>query len=140
MATPYSELYDVFWSQVTDPTLLSMDTTDAIKQRLLLNAIPQFRRCKQDLTNRNDTTFTFIITLTDEEKLILGILMVNEYLKSQITSIDKIRQVMSNKDWSITSQANHLQQLMALRQDVKKEVDDLIVAYTYNNADLSGLK
>lgn len=140
MATPYSELYDVFWSQVTDPTLLSMDTTDAIKQRLLLNAIPQFRRCKQDLTNRNDTTFTFIITLTDEEKLILGILMVNEYLKSQITSIDKIRQVMSNKDWSITSQANHLQQLMALRQDVKREVDDLIVAYTYNNADLSGLK
>lgn len=140
--TTYDDIFDVFLSQISDSTFINIPTVDLtdLMQRYLQNAIPKFRRCKQDLTNRDDINATFNITLTDEEQLILGYLMVIEYLSPRIYSIELIKQSMSNRDFTITSQANHLKQLQELKNNKQREVSKLIVDYTYNNNDLSGLK
>ncbi|OBG93879.1 hypothetical protein A9X05_09060 [Mycobacterium sp. E3298] len=90
------------------------------------------------MSQRNDIQFT--ADLSDEEMLILGTLMAVEYLKPQISSLENIKQSMGSRDFSLTSQAAHLDQLRKLRNDYKKDADDLIVQYTYNNSNLSGLK
>nr|WP_156736253.1 hypothetical protein [Mycobacterium sp. E3298] len=138
MATPFTNVYDVMLSQLTDPIFLANDDDDSLKKRYLLNSIPRFARCKKDLSQRNDIQFT--ADLSDEEMLILGTLMAVEYLKPQISSLENIKQSMGSRDFSLTSQAAHLDQLRKLRNDYKKDADDLIVQYTYNNSNLSGLK
>jgi hypothetical protein len=138
MATPFTEVFDVLFSQISDSIFLANDTDDSLKTRYLLNSIPRFARCKKDLSQRSGTSFT--IDLSDEEILILGTLAVVEYLKPQITALENIKQSMGSRDFSITSQANHLDQLRKLRDDYKRDVDSLIVQYTYNNGKLDELK
>ncbi|MNZ86658.1 hypothetical protein D3C78_1054850 [compost metagenome] len=114
------------------------DENDALKLRYLKNAIPRFKKCKSDLSQRSDTAFH--TTLSDEEIQILGSLMFLEYLKPQITSLENIKQSISNKDFVLTSQASFLESLMKLRKDVKDETNKLIVDYTYNNGNLDRLR
>jgi hypothetical protein len=140
MPTPYSSVYDIFLSLFDDITFITVDSDDSLKKRYLQNSIPKFRRCLQDLTNRDDVNNTFNITLSDEEQLILGNLMVIEYLNPKIVSSKLIQQSMTSREFEMTSQANHLRQLQELKTDKQKEVSKLIVDYTYNNSDLSRLK
>lgn len=138
MATTFTDIYDVFLSQITDPIFLANDTDDSLKYRYLLNSIPRFKKCKKDLTDRDDTKFN--VDLSDNEKLILGTLMVVEYLKPQIASLENIKQALSSKDFNQTSQAAHLDQLRKLRDDFERDAKKLILDYTYNNGNLSDLK
>lgn len=138
MSTTFDEIYDVFLSQISDPIFMERDQDDSLKYRYLLNSIPRFRKCKKDLQLRTETLF--IETLSDEEQLILGSLMVVEYLNPLITSIRNIEQFMSTKDFSMTSQAAHLKQLLDMKENKKLDVNKLILDYTYNNGDLGLLK
>lgn len=136
--TPFSEIYDVFLSQVSDPVFMEKDIGDELKYRYLLNSIPKFKKCKKDLSDR--TSDQFNVVLTDEEILILGTLMVLEYLNPMIISLENIKQFMNSKDFYISSQANQLKQLMELREMKRREVDRLIIDYTYNNGKLDELR
>ncbi|WP_211749690.1 hypothetical protein [Paenibacillus sp. Marseille-Q4541] len=138
MSTTFDEIYDVFLSQISDPIFMERDQDNSLKYRYLLNSIPRFKKCKKDLQLRTETSF--IEKLSDEEQLILGSLMVVEYLNPLITSIRNIEQFMSTKDFSMTSQAAHLKQLLDMKENKKLDVNKLILDYTYNNGDLGLLK
>lgn len=114
------------------------DADDGLKYRYLLNSIPRFRKCKLDLSKRDGLSFEE--RLGDEDILILGTLMVVEYLNPLIISIENLKQFMSTKDFSMTSQAAHLKQLLDIRDTKRKEAEKLILDYTYNNGNLGNLK
>ena len=117
---------------------MEQDEEDELKYRYLLNSIPRFRRCKQDLVDRDNEQFN--IALTDEEKLILGVLMVVEYLNPQIITLKHMQQFLNSKDFKLSSQGNHLDKLLDMRETKRKEADKLIIDYTYNNGKLSELR
>jgi hypothetical protein len=66
--------------------------------------------------------------------------MVIEYLSSQIVNISIIEQAMTNREFGMTSQANHLEKLLLLRNDRKKELSKMIIDYTYNFIGVDKLK
>lgn len=138
MGTQFDEIYDVFLSQISDSIFMENDADDSLKYRYLLNSIPRFRKCKLDLSKRDG--LSFVERLGDEDILILGTLMVVEYLNPLIISIENIKQFMSTKDFSMTSQAAHLKQLLDIRDTKRKEAEKLILDYTYNNGNLGNLK
>lgn len=136
--TSFDAIYDVFLSQISDPAFMEQDSDDQLKHRYLLNSIPRFRKCKKDLSKRDD--YGFSEELTDEEVLILGTLMVVEYLNPLIISIENLKQYLSTRDFSMTSQAAHLRELRELREIKRKDSEKLILDYTYNNSDLRKLR
>ncbi|MWV44967.1 hypothetical protein GRF59_15195 [Paenibacillus sp. HJL G12] len=138
MGTQFEDIYDVFLSQISDSIFLEKDSDDNLKYRYLLNSIPRFKKCRQDLSKRDSESFDE--ALNDEDILILGTLMVVEYLNPLIISIENLKQFMSSKDFSMTSQAAHLKQLSDIREIKRKEADKLILDYTYNNGNLGNLK
>jgi hypothetical protein len=74
--TSYGEIYELFLAVVQDYKidLLYASSTPTMEEYLkpfLIRAIAKFsNECNQDLTDRNDTTRTFNIILTDHEKVI----------------------------------------------------------------------
>lgn len=130
--TTYEEVFDVFLSQITDANFITVDEDDALKIRYLHNSIPKFYCSRSDLNNRNEDDKHFNVILSAFEKQILGQLMHVEYLSPQISNISNLQQALGNKDFSMTSQANHLKELKELRNDVMKEVRGLMRDYTYN--------
>lgn len=67
-----------------------------------------------------DTSY-FSATLSSEEINIIAILMMNEWLQRQITSIENIRQKYSGSDFKMTSQANHLDKLLKLQEECRRQ-------------------
>lgn len=59
--------------------------------------------------------------LNSEEINILAILMMNGWLQRQITSIENTRMKYSGSDFKMTSQANHLQKLMGLLNECRRQ-------------------
>ena len=142
MGTAYSSIYEVFLSGITDYSLVSYTSTQLATLELsyLKRAINKFIDCKQDLTDRSDTTSLFNITLTVLEIEILGNMMIVEWLNPQIRTTNLIKQAMGDKDFKISSQANHLEKLLVLKKDIKKDIKELKNDYKYGlstNDDLS---
>jgi len=132
MATPYSEIDNMFLSDISDDTFL--DYIDADRDEILDNlrkkSVTRFKACKKDLYNKDDILGQFNDTLTDEEKLIIATIMRKYWLNDKIYNLDLIKQRMSSKDWKLTSQAEHLLRLTVLNQELDKEISRMIVDYT----------
>ena len=63
----------------------------------------------------------FTADLTNEEINIIAILMMCGWVQSQITSIENTRMKYSGSDFKMTSQANHLQKLLALNNECVRQ-------------------
>lgn len=140
MNTHYSEVDNLFLSKITDDFLLSMHPEDI--QNLLdayrFSAGIKFKKCKK-IGNRNEDLRIFNEKLTDEELEILSNLMVLEWIKPRVNSIELLEPTMSTKDYQTFSNANHLNSLQALLKSTRNDVDRMIVSYTYSTNDLSTL-
>lgn len=140
MSTPYSAIDNSFIGKISDDFLVNMseEHLQKIINGYRKSAIIRFKQCKK-LSERDEVVREFSQTLTDEEVEILANLMVLEWLRPQINSVEILKPNMTTKDYITYSNANHLGTLKALKQDVQSEVDRLIVSYSYSNNALSGL-
>ena len=66
-------------------------------------------------------TSSFGVELTSEEINILAILMMCAWVQRQVSSIENTRMKYSGSDFKMTSQANHLQKLLALLSETQRQ-------------------
>lgn len=135
MPVPYSNIYDMFLSDIKDCTLLDFDVEDREKilDDLRIKAETQFKQCKNDLSDKDNIEKQYNFDLTIEEQLIIATIMRKFWMNDKIYNLSLLKQAMSTKDWKQTSQAEHLLRLTALMSELNKEISKMIVDYcTYN--------
>jgi hypothetical protein len=135
MPVPYSNIYDMFLSDIKDCTLLDFDAEDREKilDDLRIKAETQFKQCKNDLSDKDDIEKQYNSDLTIEEQLIIATIMRKFWMNDKIYNLSLLKQAMSTKDWKQTSQAEHLLRLTVLMSELNKEISKMIVDYcTYN--------
>ena len=64
---------------------------------------------------------SFSVELSNEEVNILALLMKQAWVQRQVTSIEQTRMKYSGSDFKFTSQANHLQKLMGLLEESRRD-------------------
>ena len=131
--TSFDEIYDRFFGKITDDLYVewTQQDTENDKFNILMDAIPQFEFPrfplydfsyeKDEKGNIIEGTGKYNCHLTSEEINILALYMLNAWLQRQITSIENIRQKYSGSDFKMTSQANHLDKLMALKKETERQ-------------------
>lgn len=142
MATPYTQVYSYFLSKISDYSFLNLTDTQ-IEDELniyLKTSITNFDTSKVDLYQRDETLKQFIVDLGDKEIDILSSLMVNSYLKSKLVTSETYKLAMSDSDYKIYSQANHIKELTNLYKTMIKEAEVLMTKYSYKKVDMSKLK
>lgn len=142
MATPFSTVFQRFLNKITDSQLASLPTAnlESIMTDYLQSSIVRFRKCKQDIKTFDLTNQQFNVDLSLEEIEILSLWMVYEYHNQNIMRIELLKQSLSNKDYAMYSQANHLDSLMSLRNAISSDAYKMMNFYSYDNNDLTGLK
>lgn len=138
--TSFKELYDFFLAGITDDMFLELtkEDTEAMLQELMLAAIPYFENCKHDLYDMNTeyNHFNFILSL--QEKMIIRQYMIAQWIGQQLATIDLIRQKYSGSDFKFTSQASHIKQLIAMKQDYERQGFHLQRVYDKQEYKLDG--
>ena len=133
--TLYSAIYKKFLNKISDVKLLELSDTD-IQEMLhewLTSAIAKFRRCKNDLSNRDEVLESFNIDLLDIEIEILAVLMVHEWLEPQLNSTLLTAQVFGSKEEKFYAQANQIEKLIALSKKSEIEAQKLTRDYGYQS-------
>lgn len=145
--TSFLVIYDSFLSRVSEDMYLEMTELDTIEmlQDLLINAIPRFEFPRFDIfdyeagclmgagtycgleSNEIEMPVTlwvggfFNAELTQEEINILSLSMVVEWLGQQLATTENTRLKYSGKDFTFSSQANHLSKLKVMMDAYRQE-------------------
>ena len=80
----------------------------------------------------------FNVGLTAEEINILSTYMIVEWFGYQLASIENTRMKFSGSDFKFTSQANHMQKLLAIKKDYEREGFHLQRLYKRRKIDNKG--
>lgn len=135
MATSYEIIYDRATRRLTDFDLAAMSDVD-LEDTLhgyLLSAIAQFRKCKNDLSDRDDELRQFNTDLLDVEQEILAILVARAWLQPRLQSVLLTNQVFSDKEQKFYSQSSHLSTLIELDEKLKLEAQKMSRDYTFSS-------
>ena len=133
--TSYEKIYDRFLQKITDYKMLDLSDTEIRQEcvKWMSSAIAKFRRCKNDLSQRDNELETFTIDLLDIEIEILATLMVSEWLSPQLNSVLYTSQFFGGKEEKFFAQANQLDKLMTLKGNNDVEAKKLMRDYGYQN-------
>lgn len=146
IGTPFSCIYDSFLSKVTDDMYLELNELDTFRmlQELLASAVQKFEFPRVALDYEEEyvddvTTYQgvesdnievsatvygggcFLNKLTNEEVNIIAVYMVAEWLGQQLASIENTRMKYTGADFKMTSQANHMGKITAVKEKYEKE-------------------
>lgn len=135
MATAYDKIYNRALTKIQDFDLVGLSDRD-LEEMLhgwLMSAIPKFRQCKNDLSDRDEELRQFNIDLEDEEIEILAIMVVREWLQPQVHSALLTKQIFGGKEESYFSQASHVKELMDMDAQLKTEAQKLSRDYSFNH-------
>ena len=135
MATPYEKIYNRFSQKITDFNLVDLDN-DSLGEMLLgwLNsAIVRIRRCKHDLTKRDDELLEFAEDLSDIELELLAMGMVDAWVSQYLNSTENVLQMIGGKEEKYYSQASHMAEIRSIKEENLREMNRLHNYYTYTN-------
>lgn len=162
--TPFSSIYSLFLSKITDDMYMELTELETYEmlESLLMSAIVSFEFPRKNLNDYellefsdlqtyngvesnyidvsliifNEGYFNTILTL--EEKNILAINMIIEWLGQQLASIENTRMKYSGADFKFTSQANHMQKILTVQKDYERKSFHLQRLYSRRTIDNNG--
>ena len=133
MATPYENVYGRFLNSVTDFNLAELDdyTLNEMLKDWLHKAVVR-TRTTSDLS-RDDENETFNSDLSDLDIELLSLGMKLAWLDQTLGSTELTLQFIGGKEEKYYSQANHIAELRALREETKLDMQKLHSYNTYIN-------
>ena len=134
MATPYTAVYDRFLNRITDFNLGDFDdyTLQEMLKSWLHTAIVN-TRTSTDLSARDEKNETFSNDLSDRDIELLAMGMTLAWIEPTLNSTELTSQFIGGKEEKYYSQANHIAELRALREDTRVEMKRLHSYGTYIN-------
>ena len=134
MATPYEKVYDRFLNRTTDFNLADLDdyTLNDMLKNWLRSAIVNVRT-NSDLSARDDESEVFSNDLSDRDVELLAMGMTLAWIDQYLNSTENVLQFIGGKEEKYYSQANHIAELRALREDTRLEMKRLHSYGTYTN-------
>lgn len=133
MGTPYEKVYGRFLNLTTDFNLAELDdhTLNEMMKDWLHSAIVK-TRTSGDLT-RDDENEVFNNDLSDLDIELLAMGMKISWIDTTLYSTELTHQFIGGKEEKYFSQANHINELRALRADTLREMQQLYTYDTYVN-------
>ena len=122
MVTEFNKVYNYFYSKVTDDMYMELDAgqTESLLEELLLNALPWFEFPRVAIFDYDLENKQFNVGLSNEEMHIIAVYMVIGWLDQQLASVEITRMKYTGSDFKMTSQANHMAKLNALRKEFER--------------------
>ena len=135
MATPYEKVYGRFLNRTTDFNLGELDdyTLNEMLKGWLHSAIVN-ARTSTNLSTRDDENEVFNNDLTDLDIELLAMGMTLAWIDQYLNSTENVLQFIGGKEEKYYSQANHIAELRALREDTRLEMKRLHSYGTYTNS------
>ena len=138
--TAFDEIYNVFFSKITDDMYMELTETQTRKIvfQLFENALPWFEFPRFNIYDYSVELEEYNIDISKEEMNIIATYMIVEWLGQQLASVELSRMKYSGSDFKFTSQANHMHKLTNLKKEYERQGFHLQRLYKRRKADKNG--
>jgi len=144
MGTPFSEIFDLFLTNVKDykiDNLYSISSTPtspdspffAYLEGFLVRAIPNFTNCVKDLVTIDQINKTFPDVLTDLEKSVLSDLMAYEWFLREVNDVTQFNLTLSDTDFKHFSEAQNLREKQEKADRMREMYEQKMTVYGLKN-------
>lgn len=132
MSTPYTTIYQRFLDKIVDFDLANMEDQDIATycQNLMSSAMPKISAIESDFSDVDDSGF--IDDLTGDELEVISSQMVVEWVERKLNTVQLLNIFVGTKDENMTSQANHINALISLRDKHRATVSRIICHNGYS--------
>lgn len=133
MNTSYEDIFKIFLGKISDFNLSRMSDYELYDYcyEIMRSAITKIDSIKNNFEDMDDELMTFNSELSALEIEILTTQMVVEWIDKQINTTQLLRMFVGTKEESMSSQANHITQLINLKDKQRSIVSNLIRDYNY---------
>jgi len=136
MATPFSDVYFLFLSKITDNELAGMEeeALELNMEKWLLSGISRFSTIgnRTRVQNFDRVLQLFNESLPYNEQEILALMMLIEYLKANTITGESLKEGLSSKDYSSYSPAKKIEALIKLKDTIEKDISAMISRLSYS--------
>lgn len=141
MGTPFSAIYDLFFSQATADNLLAMKQEDMEKnmELWLLSAIGYFPNCRQDLNDYDLQLSQFNIKLEMIEIQILAKFMLLSYMDTKLIKDNLLSQKLNSRDYRQYSEQGLIKAIIGINEQITNQANTLLSRYSWNLKNLKEL-
>jgi hypothetical protein len=131
--TSYEVIYGRFLNSITDFNLAELDdhTLNEMLKDWLHTAIVKTRTSTKIISNDENEVFNSELSDLDIELLSMGMKLA--WLDQTLNSTDNVLMFIGGKEEKFFSQANHISEIRALRDDTLREMQKLYTYSTYAN-------
>ena len=138
--TAFDEIYNVFFSKITDDMYMELTETQTRKIvfQLFENALPWFEFPRFNIYDYSVELEEYNIDISKEEMNIIATYMIVEWLGQQLASVELTRMKYSGSDFKFTSQANHMHKLTNLKKEYERQGFHLQRLYKRRKTDKNG--
>lgn len=135
MATPYDKIYKKFLKCIKDYNLSELDdyTAEDMLQGWLDTGVVRVRKCKHDLSKRDDELQEFEDDLLSVEIELIARGMVSAWLDQFINSTELTTMFIGGKEEKFYAQAPFLTTLNDTQERCIRDMNKLHNYYTYTN-------
>lgn len=137
MATPVTDIYDIFLSQIGKDIMLELsnEIVEDLLYNYLLGATVEFSYyCNKDLSIKDGS---IVDDLERDEKFILSKGMILYWLQPKINTQEVIKNRITDGDYSIKSPANLLDKLLKLKLSSESDMRKMIIRYSHKGRDIN---
>lgn len=134
MPTPYEKMYSNLLPKFKsyDLPLMTEEEVKAYLNDYIIPATTNFYACKKDLSDRDEELEQFNADLTEMELDILCNFLVIAYVHANyIVTPTLLKVSVSSKDYNVFSNANHLDKLLALYNQMKIDNESKLMRYSW---------
>ena len=141
MATPFSEIYDVFLSNVHSYKLAELEEIHLEEElsQWLLGGMAHFTTANNNIHNYNKSMAEFNCDLDFSEKQILGKCMTLEYMNTHLMDEKNLSSALNSKDYRTYNPAKQLEALIKTKDSLSKEIDILMSRWSYKICNIEKL-
>ena len=140
MTTNFSEIYDLFLSQIDDYEMA--DVSDIELEDVLLkhiqNAIPTLQDSTVDLNVIDFQNKNFGTTLSFVEKSLFAKAMKLEWVREKRYSSELMRKAIGDRDFKAVQGVTYLKEIGALERQLEEEIRKELIESSYHGEYLSG--
>jgi len=141
MATPFSEIYVIFLSNVHSYKLAELDEIhlDEELSQWLFGGMAHYTTANTNIFNYNKSMAEFNSNLDFQEKQILGKCMTLEYMNTHLMDEKNLSSALNSKDYRTYSPAKQLEALIKTKTTLSKEIDTLMSRWSYSICNIQKL-
>lgn len=139
MATPFTDIYDVFFSNIHSYKLALLDDINLEEElsQWLQNGMAHFTMARTNIYNFNTQLQQFNCDLEFLEKQILGKCMTLEYMNTHLMDEKNLSSALNSRDYRTYSPAKQLEALTKVKNHLIYDSDTLMSRYSYSGINLT---